>query len=54
MKIGRIEVEEILRASLAELLSRDALLLENDVSERAITHRISSTPDTGPKRRLRI
>jgi hypothetical protein len=41
MMIGRIEVEEILTASLAELLSRDALLLENDVSERAITHKLA-------------
>jgi hypothetical protein len=39
--MDRKKIEEILRKCIGQLLSRDVLLIENDVSERAITHKLA-------------
>lgn len=39
--IKRVEIEQIVRDSLDELLARDPTLLEDDVSERSITHKLA-------------
>lgn len=39
--IKRVEIEQIVRDSLDELLARDPTLLADDVSERSITHKLA-------------
>lgn len=41
INMTRNDAEQILKQSLENLFAKDAILLENDVSERAITHKLA-------------
>lgn len=41
MKVTRREIERLLCESIEELFTKDAWLLQNDVSERSITHKLA-------------
>lgn len=41
MKVTRREIERLLCESIEELLTKDTWLLQNDVSERSITHKLA-------------
>jgi hypothetical protein len=41
MKVSRSEIERLLCESIEELFTKDAWLLQNDVSERCLTHKLA-------------
>src|SRR5690554_3117010 len=41
MPVTEVEIEKVVRESLDELYEKDIILIQNDVSERAITHKLA-------------